>query len=251
MFHKGISYFINGLLNLIFPPVCTACDQMVENSQLETSVCSRCWLSLSEVGPNTCSKCGKPLASPEPGKAWHDFKCSTCRERSRIPYDLLRSLYRYQEPLPQIVQKMKFENQPAIARGLGKRLAEYASQWSFFRDCDLIVPVPISRLRYIKRGYNQSLLLAKEVGFRLNLPVSENILRKVRHNKPQWQVEFEQRKQNVRGAFSTTSALIDKKILLVDDIYTSGATMEECAKILKRAGAARVMALTLARARDA
>jgi competence protein ComFC len=237
------------LLSLVYPPICPICANAVDEGLLKHAICNACWNDIRIIGQNVCARCGKPLPSPETEKAWHDFKCQECRDRQRIPYDIMRSCFHYETSLAEIIKRAKFNNHPELFESLANDLAVYAGEKSFFKQCDLVAPVPISFLRYMRRGYNQSEILAARVASFLNIEYQRNLVKKKRNNRPQSLVVQEKRKKNVRNAFEVCLDVKGKRILLVDDIVTSGATVEECARIIKRDGASTVAVLTLARAR--
>jgi ComF family protein len=136
-----------------------------------------------------------------------------------------------------------------LAGPLGELMAETWEQAGL--QGDLIAPVPLHPRRFRQRGYNQSALLALELGRRLEMPVREDAMQRTRHTAPQVNLGVEERRANVHGAFSARRRLVSgRRVILVDDVLTSGATLEACAKALQEAGASRVCGFTLARASD-
>lgn len=249
--HNWFKRLLDPLLSTVFPHICAGCGDVFPPSGHATIYCAACAWAEKLIGDNVCAQCGKPLASPETGKAWHDFKCGDCRARSRVPYRLMRSLLLYEDPTAQAIKSMKFRGKRKLAAHFGRQLGEFATEWGFYRQCCCVVAVPISWQRHLRRGYNQSGLLAEEVSKSLGIFLRSKLLIRKRHNRPQSLVEESERKRNVRGAFVCTQRLDGGSVLLVDDIVTSAATVEECSRVLKRAGADEVMILTLARARTA
>jgi len=138
-----------------------------------------------------------------------------------------------------------------LAKSLGSLLTSFADPDFSFRPYDRVIPVPLHPSRLRQRGYNQSLLLAREVSQKYLIPLDFTSLRRVRPTPPQTQLSGAERRKNIRGAFAVQNPepLAKASILLIDDVFTTGATVEECSKILLRAGAKRVDVLTLARAR--
>jgi ComF family protein len=152
--------------------------------------------------------------------------------------------------LREVIQRFKYGRKISLGKSLG-RLTARAAEELFVgqKKIDLIVPVPLHARRLRWRGFNQALVLAREVGRVRGLPVDPFILRRSRPTPPQTQLAEEERRKNVRGAFTLRSeeAVADRVVLLVDDIYTSGATANECSRVLLRGGAEEVRVLTLAR----
>jgi len=146
------------------------------------------------------------------------------------------------------IHRLKYSNSQDLAAPLGEMMVSY---WQDVHlPADVIVPVPLHARRLRERGYNQATLLARELGKGVGLPVLENALIRVRDTSPQVDLSAEERKENVRGAFHCPDdRLAGKNVLLVDDVYTTGATLEACSSALKQRGVRNVWALTLARAR--
>jgi ComF family protein len=145
------------------------------------------------------------------------------------------------------IHRLKYSRSRDLAIPMGEIMALY---WQDVHlPADVIVPVPLHTRRLRERGYNQAALLSTELGKRVGLPVLENALIRIRDTSPQVDLSAEERKQNVRGAFHCPDdQLTDRSVLLVDDVYTTGATLESCSLALKRQGVRTVWALTLARA---
>lgn len=156
------------------------------------------------------------------------------------------SLYAFEGPVREAVHLLKYGRRTMLAPALGALLAGGAGP--SVRGADLVVPVPLQLRRLRQRGFNQSLLLARALSERLGAPIDARVLRRVRGTRPQVGLHASQRAENVRGAFIVSGrGLEGRDVLLVDDVYTTGATARECAAALARAGA-RVRVLTLARA---
>ena len=234
---------------MLFPDVCAVCDTPVSGEELELGICRSCWHGIREIGPHVCFQCGLPLGSSEVHESFKQFKCSSCRGKKRIPYSALRSLYYYQSPLREIFHLFKFGGYIALGERLAARLAEALEENSYFCQVDLVVPVPLHPMRQLKRGFNQSEILARRIGRQLGLPLELKAVARSRHTRPQSLLETSERGGNLKGAFKVDSNLVKKKtILLVDDVVTTGTTINECCRSLKRAGASEVKAVTLARA---
>ncbi|PWB78799.1 MAG: hypothetical protein C3F08_08055 [Candidatus Methylomirabilota bacterium] len=196
-----------------------------------------------------CPRCGRPFISPKSLEVSPDHLCGSCRERLP-PFAIARAaaLYQADGTMRQAILLFKYGGRRTLARHFGRLMVEAAEH--LFDPCefDLLIPVPLHRGRERARGFNQSALLAKEVGRRFGLRVSHRILRRVRATEAQSGGRRE-REDNVRGAFVVTrpDRVRNKKLLLIDDVLTTGATAGECARTLLSAGATVVGVYTLAR----
>jgi ComF family protein len=188
--------------------------------------------------PPLCPRCGRPQAS--------GIVCPDCRRRQG-QIDGIRSPFRFEEAIRKAIHELKYRNLKAISPSLADLLAGYFGSNPVPGEALLCVPLHPRRLR--ERGYNQSALLAQELSNRTDLPVVEDCLIRVNQAQPQVRAaDVEQRRRNVAGAFVCQDERVSgKQVILVDDVCTSGATLESCAVALKSKGAASVWGLTLAR----
>jgi ComF family protein len=203
-------------------------------------VCEACWSRIAPFTPPLCDRCGDPLPS------WRvislaTFLCPRCRRR-RSAISRSRAIGDYDATLRAIVQALKYQGCRSLARGLGERMR--ASGADILDGADIIVPVPLHRRRRRARGFNQAVDLARHLG----LPVV-HALRRTRATRSQTDLPAAQRHANVRDAFALRrrSDVRGLRIVVVDDVSTTGATMEACARVLIAAGAVAVSALTAAR----
>jgi ComF family protein len=188
--------------------------------------------------PPLCPHCGRPQAS--------GIVCPDCRRR-QAEIDGIRSAFRFDEVIRKAIHELKYRNLKAISPCLAELLADYLSSNPLPGEALVCVPLHPRRLR--ERGYNQSSLLARELSRRIGLPVIEDCLIRVKQAQPQVRaVDVEERRRNVANAFVCRDEKISgKQIILIDDVCTSGATLESCAEALKNKGATSVWGLTLAR----
>jgi ComF family protein len=230
------------LLNLIFPPLCASCRMRVGEAH---SLCASCWNAISFIEGPLCSCCGSPF-EVDPGS---ETLCGACMAR---PHDFARarSLFRYDDASKPLILAFKhgdrLDHAPAFARWLER------TGIVLFVECDLLIPVPLHRWKLWRRRYNQAALVAERLSQMTGIPHDPLTLEKRRATKSQGEMpSAKARRRNVLGAFRVPPAKVDsvrgKRILLVDDVFTTGATLNACARALKRAGAAKVDALTLAR----
>jgi len=222
---KGIT------LNLLFPKWCIGCGKEGD------FICSTC-RSIPRIMPPLCPRCGKPQPS--------GILCPGCVSW-RAEIDGIRSPFRFDGVMRQAIYQLKYRNLRALAEPLAKLLQDYLITNPM--PGEVLVPVPLHQKRLRERGYNQSSLLAKELGKLINLPVVDDCLIRQRHAPPQTRTStVDERWSNVADAFTCHDhGLRDKQVLLIDDVSTSGATLDACAAALKAAGATSVWGLVLAR----
>jgi competence protein ComFC len=219
-------------LNLLFPQFCVGCGK--EGAFL----CDDCLQLLPRIEPPICPRCGRP--QPDGGF------CQNCYDW-RADIDGIRAPFRFEGVIRTAVHQLKYHNLRAIASSLAQLINGYLE--SNHLDGEVLIPVPLHRKRLRERGYNQSALLANELGRLMSLPIDEASLVREKYLLPQARTaSVDERRANVAGAFSCWGdKLQGKKVLLIDDVATSGATMNACATVLKSAGATNVWGLALAR----
>jgi ComF family protein len=235
--------WIDAGIDLLFPPRCVAC------SSLGNWLCSTCASSIELLQPPLCGRCGLPLQDPGRGAVTGRW-CSHCRQLPQEWEGLLAYGY-YDGPLREAIHQFKYEDMHCLASILASLMAE---GWRRLSPAgwlpQAIVPIPLHPSRQRQRGYNQAALLARELGTHLHCPVVEGALVRVRATAPQVGLGIEERRVNVHRAFRCTNTrLHGRNILLVDDVCTTGATLASACLALKAAGAASVLAYTLARAK--
>lgn len=208
-------------------------------------LCGDCISGLSPVTHPMCTICGVPFHAA----GGQDHLCENCL-RKPPSYDLVRAPYLYVGPLMDAIQRFKYKAETHLISSLGPLLSCFAREWLPDPHDYLVIPVPLHRRRLRSRGFNQSLLLARIVSSDLGTCLDYLSLVRVRHTVAQTGLGKEERKKNVKNAFSLRdSGVVEgQKILLIDDVFTTGHTLNECAKTLKKAGADAIVCLTLARA---
>lgn len=218
-------------LDLLFPPRCVAC------SRLGTWFCADCVVSVTPIPQPICPRCGLPTARQR--------LCFRCRKRP-LELDAVRSVGVHSGALREAIHHLKFRGRKELAAPLGQMLFTYWQGENL--SADLVVPVPLHPSREKERGFNQAGLLAGILAGQASLPLCETSLKRTRATAPQVGLGVEERKANVEEAFVWAGKGLDgARILLVDDVCTTGATLEACAAALRQAGAGAVRALTLAR----
>jgi len=228
-------------LDALLPPRCLVCGQGVDRPG---SLCGACWRGLTFLAPPLCAACGFPFDYD----LGADTLCGACHQEPPA-YDRARAVLRYDAVSRGLLLGFKHGDRTEGAPAFGEWLARAGAE--LISECDVVVPVPLHRWRLFARRYNQSALLAHALGRASGLPVLPDSLRRVRNTASQGRLSAAARRRNVAGAFRVAPGAAERlggrRVLLVDDVLTTGATVEACARTLKRAGAAGVDVLTLAR----
>ena len=233
---KLLQMFGNQFLQLLFPRRCPVCDGIVQPAG--EMVCVGCLPKLKLLTPPWCMRCGKKLRDEgEYCKECSDGKHDFSRGRCLYEYDsAAASLYRF-----------KYSGRREYAAFYGEQTVEYLGEFIRGVQPDAIIPIPLHRKRRAKRGYNQAELLAREIGKRMGIPVRTKLLLRVKNTTPLKQLNPKERQNNLKKAFLITGNDVKlKTILLVDDIYTTGSTMDEAARTLRRAGVENICYVALA-----
>ena len=248
--HPSFAECLDSLVDWLYPPRCRACSESIQGRDREY-FCSTCWPQIQLVTHPFCTICGRPF----PDSSGDDHVCGVCLARTP-QYARAHSWACYpreeatEHPLRQVIQKFKYGRRVALGKPLGRLMARGCEEFLLTCKAETIIPVPLHPRRLRWRGFNQSVLLARQIGRAYNLPLECFALYRKRDTPPQTQLPEEERRQNMHGAFglSGKTAVKGKSLLLVDDVYTSGATVNECSRVLKQSGAREVFVLTLARA---
>jgi ComF family protein len=227
-----LTIFKRAALNILFPQRCVSCGEEGE------ILCRNCRKSLQIIVPPICPKCGKPQAS--------GIICPSCVSWQNY-IDGIRSPFKFEGSIREAIHQLKYNNLRCIAESLAVLLKEYIDSNPL--SVQIIVPVPLSLKRLRERGYNQSELIAKELCKLIQLPHNTDCLKRIKYILPQTRTKsVEERRENVKQAFLCKDyTLKNNDILLLDDVSTSGATLDQCAKALKAAGASSVWGLVVAR----
>lgn len=228
-------------LDLILPPRCFGCGEPTSEHHV---LCPRCWKDCAFLSSPWCSVCGRPFPYETPGQTLRP----SCH---RLPplFTQCRSALAYQEGTRGLILKLKNGDGTWLAPGLS-RLMIPAGQ-DVLSQTDLLVPVPLHWKRLFLRQYNQATLLSRQITLYTGIPTCTDLIKRHRSTRKQGHQTRKERHANVRGAFTVLSEkkpfLQGKRLTLIDDVFTTGATLNECARTLLRGGAKEVRALTLAR----
>jgi len=235
-------------LDWLYPPRCRFCRASVFDA--DECFCRSCRERIRRVTHPLCPSCGRPFLDT----SGDDHLCGKCiARRPHFVRACAWACYPTEDgeehPLREVVQRFKYGRKVSLGKPLGRLMAVDCREFFDERALDVILPVPLHPKRLRWRGFNQSVILAREIGKEWKLPVDPFVLARSRETPPQTQLNEEERKKNMRRAFSVSSekSIEGKAVLLIDDVYTSGATVNECSRALKRGGAKEVSVLTLAR----
>jgi ComF family protein len=225
--------------DILFPPCCAACQARL-HAPAGDRLCRDCLESIRLIKPPVCSVCGRPFHGPQDT----GHVCGECI-KNPPSFDTARSVFQYHGPARTLIHRIKYNDDGYALRALSSLAMEYMLPDHL--KPDMIIPVPLHSKRLRKRGFNQSLRLARTIF--PHIPLGMDILARTLNTKPQTELSMKERLKNVRNAFKVASPLPEgaEIILLVDDVYTTGATVMACAKALKRAGAKEVHVFTVAR----
>jgi ComF family protein len=234
---EAISLHWRGLrgqfVDILFPPRCVGCHRV------GVWLCAECLNQVSPVEPPICARCGDPIVA--------GGLCARC-QTTPLRIECIRSAVYFEGVLRDAIHELKYQGRIELASPLGSLMAAYWMEHPM--PVDVVVPVPLHPARLRARGYNQAALLAREMAGQVGLNVDERLLIRQRATPPQVELNAQQRRENVRNAFRWSgNGLAGQRVVLVDDVCTTGATLDACAVALCEGGAHSVRALTLARPR--
>lgn len=238
-----MALFLKTLFQFFFPPQCYCCETFLSEGQ--QGLCPDCLSGIHWIEPPLCTKCGIPFLSQ--GEKSH--LCGSCIEKDRF-FTMSRALGYYEGPLREAIHRWKYQGKLYLSPLFGEWMARGFFQYWSIDLFDLVIPVPLHPQRLRERGFNQALLLAKELSRRIGIPYRRKVLEKRKPTVPQVSLSGREREKGVKGAFHLTreGEVEGKGILVVDDVYTTGATVNECARVLLAGGANRVDVFTLGHA---
>ena len=236
--------FIQSIYDWLYPPLpeCMWCGKEYWPED-EIPFCQDCLLQVPVISGRQCLKCSRPLRLAAARK---DF-CFLCEHHTYF-FTRVKAATLYDGIIKQLLHRLKYYGQVHLGQRLGSLLVERIKWEYVWYSYDLILPIPLAAAKYKERGYNQAAILARAVANYLKRPYSEEILVRIKETLSQNQLSLAERRKNLYGAFMVTQPMkiTGKKILLIDDIFTSGATISSAAWILLKNGARRVDGLTLA-----
>ncbi|MCK4596088.1 ComF family protein [candidate division WOR-3 bacterium] len=232
---------LRDLIDLIIPPLCCVCKRRLKND--EKILCTDCYSRIRLITPPYCERCGRPLPNLDINV------CNTCIVEKH-PFSYVRAVSPYEGIIEGLIILLKYNGKRQTSKILGGLMSKVVKMEETYRNCELIVPVPLHTTRKRERGYNQAELLGNELSSELNIPIIPDALIRTRATPSQTKLPTEHRKKNVLGAFSINKRRQElfrgKTVLLVDDVFTTGATLNECTKTLIKGKTTDVLGIVCA-----
>ncbi len=239
---------LRNFLNIVLPPRCIKCGKILS---MHNGLCAECFGKITFISAPMCHRCGRPFTGAADLKFGHIQYCGECLQKKKFLFKLQRSAFIYNDESKNLILDLKFRDNTTAAAVLANLL--FTAGTDIWKEApDVIIPVPIHRVRLIKRRYNQSALLCKYLSPKVGIPADYESLKRCRNTVPQVQLSEMARRNNLKQAFQVAKPqnIEGRKIVLIDDVATTGSTLNECAKVLHKAGAAAVYSLTLARTEE-
>ncbi len=243
---RSLREALDALASLIFPAPCRICGAVLATAS-RIPICQPCLESLRPFSGPACQKCGRPFVSPRAAEVARPL-CQLCR-RGVYTFDLARSYGRYENAMVSAITLLKYHAVRPLGGWFAARLAELIAREPKSFVADLVVPVPLHPARLRERGYNQAELIARPLARELRLPMNSALLVRTKPRPDKLKLTRKERWRTVRGAYILRpGSQVDKRrVLLVDDVFTTGATLDACARALRQAGASSVIGITVAR----
>jgi len=230
-------------IDFLFPKTCLFCGNYISSSEMSKYLCTVCYQKIKFIEPPICEKCGLPVNSGEK-------YCQRCTDnKEKVYYNLIRGITYFEEPIKKCIHMLKYKGKEYLGFFLSDFFINYLQKNNYLLNVDLVTPVPIHYLRKFKRGFNQSELIAKLISKKFNIEYDNLNLYRKKLTKPQAKLNREERLLNINEAFAVRDSgyFMGKSVLIVDDVSTTGETINQCAKVLKQSGAKNIFGLTLAR----
>lgn len=242
-----LRHLIKTITGLVYPAVCVVCkDNIKEKPSVDNLICLKCWRQIKRNLPPFCHSCGRRLEINKYAKKI----CSSCA-RKQLHFDRAFSPCQYEGVVKELIHNFKYKNKDYLGPTLSKLMVEFIKEYNLpLEFIDFIMPLPLHNTRIREREFNQAQVLAACIAKEFNKEILDGALRRNRNTRPQAELEINERFLNVKNSFSVAQdkaeVLKRKKILLIDDVLTTGASTSEAAHALKNAGASIVFVLTLA-----
>ena len=233
---------------MILPPRCICCGNVLSE---HNGLCAECFNKIKFISAPLCQSCGRPFDADQNVPFGTTLYCAACLKKKKRIFKMQRSAFIYDDDSKKLILDFKFCDKTSSAEVLSSLL--YTAGFDIWNEKpDLLIPVPLHQLRLLKRRYNQSALLVKYLSLKTEIKADYFSLVRLQNTIPQVELSGAARRRNLRSAFAVknTDKIQNKRIVLIDDVTTTGSTLNECAKVLKAAGAGEIYALTLARTQD-
>ncbi len=226
------------IINYLLPKRCLSCSSLTQDAN---SFCGNCWKNLNFINSPFCKCCGREFALD----LSEQQECLKCISHPPS-FDKARALFKFDEHSKHIIHAFKYYDKTILAKSFAEMLS---SRYSYdIAESDIIVPVPMHRFKRLFRMYNPAQILAQELHLAINLPIQMNVLVKTKWTKPQTTLSRKARLKNIAGSIKieNLSKIKGKKVILIDDVITTGTTVSLCSRLLKKAGAKEVVVLSIA-----
>lgn len=230
--------FIECIINIMYPKKCVICNEIIEYKNSKDYVCLKCRENIPFISGNICKKCGKPIDYGE--------ICSRCMETA-FAFDFGFSPFEY-EIVRKSIFRLKYKGVKKDGKAMGELMSLFVREKynDVIKNIDIIVPVPIHEKKLKKREFNQADIIGKRIAQNFNIVYKDDLIKRIRNTVPQNSLEHKERKENIKDAFVITDKefIKDKSIMIVDDIFTTGSTINECSRLLIMNGAKNVVFYT-------
>ncbi len=245
-YRSRIPVYWSRFTDLLFPPLCHSCRELIPDNR-KVRLCDSCLESTVSLISPLCICCGRQF----PDFSGADHLCGACITEPP-PFTIARGALQFAGTTRELIHKFKYSGKVMLRNPLALLTASCLDAVAIDFSADLIVPVPLHKKRLRQRGFNQAVLLGEILSKSWGVALQRNNLQRSRWTEPQVNLSASARAENVKGAFTLTAPeeIAGKRILLVDDVYTTGSTVKECAKVLKKGGASAVAIITVARAEE-
>ena len=236
---KLLKTIINSAVELLYPKQCMSCGKVLLKIEKEFGFCHSCIKEVKFVGGNSCMRCGKPIADSI------DEFCNQCQEKKHY-FEQNKGIFIYDGAMKKSMYQFKYANKRRFAEKYGKYAYEKYGKWIENNKIEAIIPVPMHKKKMKRRGYNQAEVFANQLSKLTNIPVAKDVIIRDRETVAMKQLRGAKRKKNLLNAFKVTENIVQfRKVLVVDDIYTTGTTIDEISKALKGGGITEVYSLCI------
>ncbi len=235
LIEKTAGYFVE----LLYPQKCPACDKVLAKNEKQIGFCKKCSDKIKIVGKSSCMRCGKPLT---------DETQEYCKDCIRYSHEFIghKGVYIYSGAMKPTMYKFKYSNRRCYGKTFARQAILSYGEWLKSLGIEMIIPVPMYEKKQRRRGYNQANVFAKALSKETGIPTNDRIVRRIRNTAPMKELNNTERVKNLRTAFKLSETGVQfRKVLLVDDIYTTGSTMDAVAQVLKAGGIESVYGMSV------
>ena len=235
----NIRSIIAACIGLLYPKRCVACEKVLLKIEKDLGICRECSKKIRLVGQDACMKCGSPISN------LIDEYCNNCIKTTHH-FKQSKAVFRYEGPMKESMYRFKYNNRRCYGKAYAKQAVNVYGKWIRQKGIQVIVPVPMYRPKEKLRGYNQATVFANELGRLTDIPVVKDLILRNKETEAMKGLGRLKRKKNLLNAFTLAeNELQFRKVLVVDDIYTTGTTMDSVAKVLKNGGPTQIYGLCI------